>query len=189
MAPSFWAPLPNDESLKDAAERFAREGRIDPLDRLAGARVWLFSGTEDRTVARPVVDALARFYSSMNAPPVLVADKPAGHAMVTEAAGNACGTTRTPFINACDYDAAGELLKHLLGPLSLPSAAPEGRVVAFDQKAFAGGAAHAIGIADAGYAYVPHACETGRLPRPHRLPRLPAECGRSRRALRARRGL
>ena len=42
--------------------------------------------------------------------------------MPTEDAGNKdCGATRDPWINDCDYDAAGELLKHLLGPLKPPA--------------------------------------------------------------------
>jgi poly(3-hydroxybutyrate) depolymerase len=52
--------------------------------------------------------------------------------------------TRDPYINDCDYDAAGELLKHLLGPLRPP--AKEGPLREFDQ----------------GYLYVPKSCEKER---------------------------
>jgi poly(3-hydroxybutyrate) depolymerase len=160
--PSTLKPLPPVEALNAQAERYAREARIDPLANLARARVWLFSGTEDRTVQRPVVEAAHRFYASLGAQPVFVKDQRAGHGMVTESAGNACATTRRPFINRCDYDAAGVLLRHLLGARKLPAGAPSGRVVAFDQKPFAGGSAHAIALADDGYAYVPKACEASR---------------------------
>ena len=37
--------------------------------------------------------------------------------MVTEGFGNACATSKSPFINDCDFDAAGALLAHLYGPL------------------------------------------------------------------------
>jgi len=89
----------------------------------------------------------------------VVNDKPAGHAMVTHNAGSACGVTEPPFINDCDYDAAGELLRFLLGPLSPPGIKPNGRLIAFDQKPFAGGNAYALSMADEGYAYVPRECE------------------------------
>jgi poly(3-hydroxybutyrate) depolymerase len=82
--------------------------------------------------------------------------------MVTESAGNACETTAPPYINDCDYDAAGELLKHLLGALEPPAAKETGQIIRFDQRPFAGGDAYAISLADSGYAFVPRACETER---------------------------
>jgi poly(3-hydroxybutyrate) depolymerase len=158
--PSGWSRLPAANTLKAHAERLARERAIDSTGNLASARVWLFSGTRDGTVDSEVVKGLGRFYELFSANPVLVNDKPAGHAMVTERAGSACGATEPPFINACDYDAAGELLRHLLGRLAPPAAKPGGRVLAFDQREF--GAGYAISMADDGYAYVPRACETER---------------------------
>ncbi|HEX7217725.1 MAG TPA: depolymerase [Burkholderiales bacterium] len=137
-----------------------RDPRVDPVANIAKARVWLFSGTEDRTVAPAVVQALAKQYALFGAVPLLVNDKPAGHAMVTENAGNACGATEPPFINDCDYDAAGALLAHLLGGVSPPSKVAAGRVVAFDQHELGG--TSAISMADEGFAYVPAACENER---------------------------
>jgi hypothetical protein len=159
MTPGAWTPLPRLEVLKGHAERFAGERLIDPTENLAKARVWLFSGSQDRTVRLAVVQGLARFYSLYKASPIAV-DKPAGHAMVTENAGSACGATEPPFINDCDYDAAGELLRHLLGSLSPPAAKPNGRLFAFDQQDF--GNAKAISMADAGYVYIPRGCDTQR---------------------------
>src|SRR5918999_499424 len=155
MTPGAWTPLPRLEILKGYADRFAGERRIDPTENLSKARVWLFSGSQDRTVQPAVVQGLARFYSLYKANPLAV-DKPAGHAMVTQAAGSACGATEPPFINDCDYDAAGELLRHVLGTLSAPATKPNGRLLAFDQQDFA--KAKAISMADAGYVYIPRAC-------------------------------
>lgn len=160
MSPGAWTPLPRPEILKGHADRFARDKLIDPTGNLARARVWLFSGTRDRTVEPEVVEALGRFYASFNTKFIFVKDRPAGHAMVTESAGAACSATEPPFINDCDYDAAGELLGHLLDSLSPPAAKPGGRLLTFDQEEF--GDAHAISMADDGYAYVPRACETAR---------------------------
>jgi poly(3-hydroxybutyrate) depolymerase len=138
-------------------DRYARDKRIDPVANIGKARVWLFSGTQDRTVVPAVVEALARQYALLGAQPVSVRDKPAGHAMVTENAGNACSVTEPPFINDCDYDAAGELLRHLLGALSPPSSAAGGRLIAFDQRELGG--TNAISMAAEGFVYVPRACE------------------------------
>lgn len=150
------APAPS----RSDADRFEREKRIDPLANLPAARVWLFSGTQDRTVVPRVVEALAKQYALFGASPVLVADKAAGHAMVTEHAGAACSATGPPFINDCDYDAAGELLRHLLGPLLSPSSSSDGQLVAFDQREF--DEAHAAGMAKSGFAYVPKTCFGGK---------------------------
>lgn len=164
MQPGAWTPLPAVTLLKSEADSLARAGRIDPTHHLASARVWLFSGTADRTVAPAVVEQLRQFYASYKPAPqdlVLVADKPAGHAMITESAGGACAATASPYINDCDYDAAGELLRHLLGALAPPAAKEGGRMVLFDQIPYAGGDAYAISLADTGYAYVPRDCEAG----------------------------
>jgi len=160
MTPGWWTPLPDVRTLKDHAERLAREKRIDPTAQLSQARVWLFSGTQDRTVKPDVVDALRGFYLLYKAKPVIVRDKAAGHGMVVEQAENRCGATEPPFINDCDYDAAGELLRHLLGGLVSPAPAPAAQLLAFDQTEFTG--AKAISMAAEGYVYVPKTCATER---------------------------
>jgi poly(3-hydroxybutyrate) depolymerase len=156
--PGTWTPLPATQVLKAAAQRFAREGGIDSPVNLAAARIWLFSGSEDRTVARPVIEAAAQFYAAFGAKNIPIHSRPAGHAMVTDSAGAACGTTGPPYIVDCDYDAAGALLAELVGPLKPPADKAGGRLTAFDQKAFAQDDAYAISMADVGYVYVPPAC-------------------------------
>jgi poly(3-hydroxybutyrate) depolymerase len=158
MAPGWFTPLPSTDSLISEAERLASAGRIDATANLSASRAWLFSGTEDGTVTRAVVDGLRAFYSRYKTATVIVGDKPAGHAMVTKDAGNACPATAAPYINDCDYDAAGELLAHLLGNLGSGQAAA-GRLRRFDQKPFG---ARDISMHDEGYVYVPQACETQR---------------------------
>jgi hypothetical protein len=165
--PGAWTPLPPLAVLKTRTDLFAKAGNIDSPSNLAPAKVWLFSGTQDRTVVPAVVQALRDFYGVYKATPVFVGDKPAGHAIVTEDAGNPdCGATQPPYINDCDYDAAGELLKHLLGPLEGPldarAAKESGRLQLFDQNPFVDGKAAAISMADSGYVYLPKACEAER---------------------------
>jgi hypothetical protein len=160
MTPGTFTPLPATAALRTETQKLAKAGDIDATSNLAAARVWLFSGKEDRTVVPGVVQALREFYASYNTSPVLIADKPAGHGMVTESAGNPeCPVTRAPFINDCDYDAAGELLKHLLGNLAPPAAKPGGRLASFDQKPFG---AYSISMDDEAFVYIPKTCESQR---------------------------
>jgi poly(3-hydroxybutyrate) depolymerase len=158
MKPGRFLPLPSIATLRAQTEALARQGRIDPTANLASSRVWLFTGLNDETVKPQVVEALYAFYSAYKALSVIVRHKTAGHAMVTEDAGNKqCASTRSPFINACDYDAAGALLEHLVGPLAPPPAKPGGRLQSFDQTPFG---AEGISMDLEGYVYIPKACET-----------------------------
>lgn len=166
MSPSSWSPLPPLAQQKSRVETLARSGRIDQLDNLRDDRVWLLSGGQDRTVETTVMDALAAFYREWlpaNAIHyVKLAD--AGHAMIStaDASANACGTSAPPFINRCGaLDAAGELLKHLLGPLQAPAGPAHGEIISFDQTPFIDGKPIDASLANEGYAYVPQACRTG----------------------------
>jgi len=164
MTPGFWGRLPATATLKSATESFAASGSIDATSNLGSARVWLFSGTKDTTV-KPAVVAAAAAYFGQYVPQTSIAMErsiPAGHAMITADAGSACGITAPPYINDCDFDAAGALLKFLRAATQPPSSASQGKLIAFDQREFAGGDAYAISMDDAGYVYVPQACERER---------------------------
>ena len=156
--PGWFTPLPATAALMAHTERLAQTGRIDVPQNLASSRAWLFTGTEDGTVTQEVVEALHAFYSGYKASVVIVRDKPAGHAMVTEDAGNACAATRPPYINDCDYDAAGELLRHLIGNLETKGL-QSGALRRFDQTPFG---SSAISMDDQGYVFIPQACEAVR---------------------------
>ena len=158
MRPGGWSPLPDVNALKTYTERLERDGGIDPTKNLASEPVWLFAGTRDRTIGPQVVEALGTYYALYNAKVAFIKDKPAGHGMVTAHSGNECDANEPPFINDCDYDAAGELLRHLLGPLVAPAAKSSGRLVGFDQTPF--GATYSISMAKTGYVYVPGACDS-----------------------------
>ena len=166
MSPGGFTPLPPTTVFRARAERRALEGEIDPLSGLATDRVWIFSGDRDETVARPVVDALAALYRHWLPDHQLrfATRADAGHAMISteEPAANACGSSEPPFINRCgDFDAAGELLTHLLGPLAAKQEPPPERIQAFDQTPFLGKNAAASGMAELGYVFVPSTCLGG----------------------------
>jgi poly(3-hydroxybutyrate) depolymerase len=162
LDPGMFVPLPPTPSLRAEAEAQAKAGRIDPTAGLASSRAWLFTGAKDKTVTRDVVEALLAFYRPYKVNTVIVRDKPAGHAMVVEEGGTPeCGASKPPFINDCDYDAAGELLRHLLDAKALP-AKESGRILRFDQREFANAKPADISMAEDAFAYVPKACEAER---------------------------
>ena len=156
MTPGWWTPLPRTATLKAETDALSAAGRIDRVTHLEKSRAWLFSGGNDRTVYPQVVEGLRDFYAAYNAQATLVANPVAGHAMVTESHGKKCGATEPPFIVDCDYDAAGALLEHLLGKLAPPAAKEGGRLVRFDQNAYAGSDAS---LDATGFVYIPQRCE------------------------------
>ena len=160
---------PDAAALLARARALAGEGRIDALAGLAGDRVYLFSGSQDNTVTRPVMDAARDFYRQAG-----IADQAikyvttiaAGHGFIVEQASNACAATGSPFINDCDYDQAGDILQHLYGALQPPGAARAARLLAFDQAAFLA-TPESHGMASQGFAYIPSACQSGPACRLH----------------------
>lgn len=159
---ALWG-VPNEALLADKARDRAADGHIDPVADVVADRVYLFSGTRDRTVVPAIVEAAGSFYRALGVPGAnirFVSDMPAGHAFVTEADGAACDVSSEPYIVDCDYDQAKDLLTHLIGPLSAASSAPAGRFVTFDQRPFARDRTDS-GMADLGVVYIPDQCRGG----------------------------
>lgn len=138
---------------------FAASQTIDPTSAMAGQRIWMLSGSADSVVPQPVMNDLLTFYRHyIDANRVFYKrDLNAEHAMPTDSYGNSCLTLGSPYINNCGYDAAGELLNWIYGPLS-PRGTPAGRFIAFDQSEFISLPGW-HGMADTGYLYVPPACD------------------------------
>lgn len=159
---SAWG-IPNVKALAGRAREFADAGRIDPLASLANDRLYMYSGTADDVVLPAIMDAAREFYRGAGVPDSqvdYVRDGKAGHALVTMTEGATCGVTKAPFLNDCDYDQAGAILKHIYGNLSAPDiapAAPTGEFTAFAQKPYSRGLSR-HGLADNGVIYVPSKC-------------------------------
>jgi poly(3-hydroxybutyrate) depolymerase len=160
---------PDAADLLRRAEDLAQQAAIDPLAGLAGDRVYVFSGTEDDTVVPAVVDQTVAFYraAGVNEADIAYVDGiAAGHAFITESHGAACRVTASPYINDCDYDQAGALLRHIYGDLNAPSAEPGGAMIAFDQAEFLEDPT-AHGLDGTGHLYVPQSCGQGITCRVH----------------------
>jgi poly(3-hydroxybutyrate) depolymerase len=155
--------VPNPRRLGERARGLAAQGRIDPLASVAEDRIYLFAGKEDHTVVPAIVTAAAEFYVAIGVAPSrikYVANVSAGHAFVTENKGLACGQTAAPYIVDCDYDQAGELLRHIYGELAPKAAAPAGQLLVFDQSEFTRDLGD-HGMSTLGAVYVPAECADG----------------------------
>jgi hypothetical protein len=142
----------------------AKEGSIDPTSNLAAQRIWMFSGAIDSVVPRPVMDDLHAYYRHYigDANIRYRKDIRAEHAFPTDKFGNSCDKLGDPFINDCDFDAAGELLKWIYGSnLNPKRGGPlSGKFMEFDQREFVPDRRPVRhGMANSGFAYVPAACE------------------------------
>ncbi len=89
----------------------------------------------------------------------------AEHSMVTENYGNPCSKLKSPFLNNCNVDAAGEILNFVTARSPLPSpktTANPSSLQTFDQSRYVPGGSDPAGISlsDTVYAYIPEACNT-----------------------------
>src|SRR5262245_4209743 len=59
---------PDADKLVKRAKELAEDGKIDELSGLVDDKVYLFSGNEDQTVVRAVVEAAKHFYAAAGVP-------------------------------------------------------------------------------------------------------------------------
>lgn len=165
---SATAGTPDGAGLATRAAALAAAGTIDPIAAVRGDRVYLFHGEADSIVAQAPVTAAAAFYSQLGVPAAdlhTVLSLPggkAGHALVVVEDGSACGLNGPPFIDACGYDQAGEILAWIYPDIDRaagPGPAAGERLV-FDQTEFLPGAVR-YGLAREGVVYIPRACRGG----------------------------
>ena len=179
---------PPDPSKSVAAARAeANSGTIDALENMRGDRIWLFSGTEDTLIPPSVVAATGDYYTEILATLTdasedriaYVNDVDVHHAMVVAKPGdNNCLDFELPYINDCDYDAAGELLSFIYqNPetvLKEPVEWERQSLIAFDQTEFfpestgsVENESGSISMNDVGHVYVPAKCRDGAQCRLH----------------------
>jgi len=146
--------IPVDELSADIRTA-AADGRIAGNDLLADDRVWLFHGALDTVVAVEVSDALAALYGDFIPESQIRYLKgiAAGHNFPAKGNGHDCQASQAPFVGDCDFDAAGELLKHLYPGLERPQSHSGQTLTSVNLP----GAAEA-GLSDTAYLFVPPAC-------------------------------
>ena len=140
------------------AKEAASAGTIAPMDAMQDARVWIFHSPADAVVSSRAGAVLADFYKAfVTAENIgVVNEVESAHGWATVDAGIACSEQGGDYINACNYDTAGESLRHLHGDLQPPAKqAVNDNLIAVDLSRFFGSGSH---VADAGIAYVPSGC-------------------------------
>jgi poly(3-hydroxybutyrate) depolymerase len=170
MQANLFFGAPDAAYLLRRASASAEFGHIDPIANLAKARVYVFWGGQDETVRRPVVESLVAFYRAAGVPEGSLEarlDVPAGHGFVVDGQGDepgeTCEITAPPFINDCNYDQAGAILRHLLpnghaAGAPARAAFPAGRLLHFSQAEFLP-EPRRHGMDEIGFAYLPPSCE------------------------------
>ena len=152
--------VPDVDRLAKKTLSLAEAGRIDPIENLLDDRVYLFSGSNDRTVVPSIVKAAFDYYKLLGFSDdhlAFVSNIPAGHAFVTASEGLSCEATGKPYIVDCDYDQAEAVLTHIYGPLKPRTDTLGGTFITFDQRPFFRGIA-GHDMEDEGVAYVPADC-------------------------------
>ena len=147
--------------LAQTAKKYEEQGKIASLDNLKNAKVWLFHGTQDNRVIGDVSSKLHEQYLTWTDTQNIkyINDKPIAHVFPTQNNGVNCMKSESPFIGNCDYDAAGDMLNHLIDGLKMPDDALSGTVHSLDQQAIAGDSAKTL--ASEGFVYVPASCAEG----------------------------
>jgi len=156
---------PDAEKLADTLRKSAAEGMIAALENLKADKVWIFHGSNDTRVSKAVTRAQEKFYQLLQLTPKTEYSVPSGHGFPTQSYGVDCDTTKSPHINQCDYDAAGELLNYFYSDLKSRSPI-KGKILAFDQAVFLPEEQENT-LADLGYLFVPQSCLSGEKCRLH----------------------
>lgn len=164
LQPKNGDAVPHLSSLITFTQALAKGGKIDPIEHVKDAKIFIFSGSEDKLVFPSILKKVEEYYQNFTEKKNIkgVYDIPAGHAISTQNYGKPCAVTSPPFLNNCAYDVAGAILNHMYGELDSPSVAPPtGKLMAFDQSVFIENRGlPQNSLADTGYVYIPKACET-----------------------------
>jgi hypothetical protein len=159
-----------DELIAITRTTYATTRTIDDPANLANSRVYLLSAMQDSVVNPGVVKKLEEYYEKLE-PTVqieAVYNISGEHSWLTLDQGSECTYKGEPYINACNYDASGELLQHLYDdalvapdPSADVSGLDVGELVEFSQRQFIEGTGYSLetaALSDTGYMYVPTTC-------------------------------
>jgi poly(3-hydroxybutyrate) depolymerase len=140
-----------------SAKQAEADGAIDSLANLTDDRAWIFHATLDEAVAEPVSQAALAFYTEFMPRESIkyVGDIEAAHGFPTLETGVTCNEMASPYLNACNFDAAGKLLAALYGELELGVAA------AGELKEVSQPGADDATMLDHAFLYVPESCADG----------------------------
>lgn len=136
---------------------------IDSPAILATSKVYLYSGTLDSVVNPGVVKKLQEYYSTFMPSDNILTEYSisSDHAMVTNFFGSNCSYLGEPYINNCNYDAAGTILNYLYGKLKAPIDPIPSNIISMAQAPFIPlhVPSDVAALGPNAYIYVPNGCK------------------------------
>ncbi len=138
----------------------AKKRRVDPLENLKMAHVYLYNSPVDQTVRAPINEKTKAFYSNLVPEEHIKTETSieSAHGFPTLNYGVSCGTMDSPYMNNCGFDGAGEIFKQIYSDASMTLnsvKAVESSLHAFNQSEFAKSQAM---LAKTGWVYIPEKC-------------------------------
>jgi hypothetical protein len=152
----------NLSPLNDYYDSLVESQKLAPTSDNINDKLWLFHGTKDTRINAKVADFMHAQLQTLFTPSNIkyINDKPFAHLMPTLNYGIDCDLSEAPFIGACNYDAAGELLSYLGVINSSRSEVSQetlnAQLSTFSQSDYAGEFANTL--AEDGYVFVPPQC-------------------------------
>lgn len=140
----------------------SRAGQIDNISHLKSTRVYAYNSSADDVVRPPMSEKTNAYFAAFVPATNLKIETsiPSAHGFPTLDFGNACDTQGAPYLNKCNFDAAGALLQQIYSARTLVRAAANpASLRVIDQTEFG---ADAAALASTGWAYIPAACRTSR---------------------------
>lgn len=151
-------------------ENLSKNNKVDAVENIAKAKIFLMSGKFDDVVLTPAVDKVEELYLKLNVPAKNIKYNKSiemGHAFPTLDYGNSCQTPRSkPFISKCNYDGAYEILNYFHGPLENKKSFIEKNLISYQQNKFfekptVFQTSSQNSLSDVGAVYVPTNCQQG----------------------------
>lgn len=154
-------------SLNKHVENWRSSGLLAPKEALKHDKVWILGGTQDKKVGEDVVRSLYQQYSQWipNDQIHFAANQAFAHHFPTLSSGIDCAKSESPFIGNCGYDAAGELLSHLIPEMKAPKTAIHDHIQRIKTKVLPDNLGDTLG--ENAYLYVPESCANGAACRLH----------------------
>ena len=158
-----------DQTVNDI-KTLSKNNKVDNVQNIAQAKVFLLSGKFDDVVLTPAMDKVEELYLKLGVPAKNIKYNKSiemGHAFPTVDYGNNCQTPRSkPFISKCNYDGAYEILNAFHGPLKNKKAFIQKNLISYAQNKFFEQktsifSTSSNSLAETGAVYVPTSCQQG----------------------------
>jgi len=144
------------EKYINSAKKLEKNKKIAQLQNLNQKPVYIFAGTKDSVVRLEGAYRIKEFMDYFSANTIIKTDLASEHGFPTLNQGQKCDKMGEPWIQNCQFDGAGELLKALYGNLKKPTKdASDVNILSFNQKEFS---SLTNFLYDEGYMYVPSNC-------------------------------